>query len=527
MRSHFRVVLGMVAGIALLMILILGFNVGGEALHKVGVFSPLLGAFIGGILVLVSANIPIRPEENVEPWLRREKTAWTLIGYGCIAWGIGECFWRYYLSQGQSPFPSLADLGYSSLPPLLFWGLILQPSTKRDNRRVFLLLDSLIAMGALLSIAWFLLLGSLAQSPAESVLAKFLGLYYPTTDVALLSCIIFLLLRGQDRLYQTPARRVGLLVAGLGLAIFAVSDFYFNVQQNLGTFVDGSWGDLGWPLGMMTIGMAVYLRRFLPGTAGRVTGEPAEQDTRRLHFGPAQTLPYFLLAFLFFVLAFNVLSSDKGQQDIRPVLLIATLFVTGLVVLRQVVTMLDNERLMRNQATTLQQLEKVYQDIEKRKNILEVGVNHLKEVQTRLANGDVRARAQIMGGDLWPLATGLNLMADRMMRSEYNQRYAQKLAKAVSDFGQALERKRDEGRFVLPASCLDVQEMHSLIRVLGLGSGTSQSAPYPTPPRPMNSPLTFSSETTAPSFPHQPPASSMRERREPGKQRQYIPPKIP
>jgi len=62
MRSHFRVVLGVVAGIALLMILILGFNVGGEALHKVGVFSPLLGAFIGGILVLIFANIPIRPE---------------------------------------------------------------------------------------------------------------------------------------------------------------------------------------------------------------------------------------------------------------------------------------------------------------------------------------------------------------------------------------------------------------------------------------------------------------------------------
>ena len=519
MRSHTRVVLGTVVGIAFLMILLLGFHVGGDALHKIGVFSPLLGAIIGGTLALVSANTPMRRKENVEPWFRRERLAWTLIGCGCIAWGIGECFWRYYLSQGQSPFPSLADLGYTSLPPLFFWGLIMLPSSKSDNKRVFLLLDSLIAMGALLSIAWFLLLGSLAQTPGESGLAKFLGLYYPTTDIALLSCIIFLLLRGPDRLYQVPARRVGLLVVGIGLVIFAVSDFYFNVQQNLGTFVDGSWGDLGWPLGMMTVGVAVYLRRFLPGTADRVIGEPVEQDTRRFRFGPAQTLPYFLLAFLFFVLAFNVLSTDKGQQNIRPVLLIATLIVTGLVVVRQVATMLENERLMRNQATTFLQLERVYQDIEKRKDVLEVGINHLKEVQSRLANGDVRARAQIMGGDLWPLATGLNLMADRMMRSESNQRYAQKLARAVSDFSQALERKRDEGRFVLPTSCIDVPEMHSLIRVLGLGSasGAQRSTPYPAPPRQGSSPLSLFSETTAPPFPQQPSASPMRQRKQPGK----------
>ena len=116
-------------------------------------------------------------------------------------------------------------------PSPVFLGLILLPSS-RGHKRTFLLLDSLIAMGAMLSIAWFLLLGSLAQTPAESVLAKFLGLYYPTTDIALLSCIVFLLLRGPDRISQAPARRVSLLVLGLGLGVYAISDFNFNVLQN-------------------------------------------------------------------------------------------------------------------------------------------------------------------------------------------------------------------------------------------------------------------------------------------------------
>ncbi len=428
MRSHFRVVLGSVGGVAVLMIAILGFHIGGEELLKFGVYSPLLGAFIGGILILVSTNTPFGRQEKVEPWLGREQVAWMLFGGGCIAWGIGECFWRYYVAQGQSPFPSLADFGYSSFAPLVFWGLLWQPFSRSSaHRHIFLLLDSVIAMGALLSIGWFLLLGPLAQTPAGSTLGKFLGIYYPTADIALLSYIIFLLLRGHDPIYQAR-------------------------------------------------GVAAYLRRFLPtSTAANAQEKQETEPIRPLSFGPAQAVPYFLLAVLFLVLAINLFSSDGTQQYIRPVLIIATLIVVGLVIVRQIVTIRDNERLMREQVATLEKLEQVYEDIAKRKAELEVGVTHLKEVQTRLANGDVRARASIMDGDLWPLANGLNLMADRMMRSEQRQRHAQKAIKAVGDLSLALERRNGRIPFVLPASCLDAPpELHHLLLVMGLkpASGT-------------------------------------------------------
>ena len=311
-------------------------------------------------------------------------------------WGIGECFWRYFLSIGQNPFPSVADFGYSSLPILVFLGLILQPSSGTGRRRILVLLDSLISMGAILAIAWFLLLGSLAQAPGEANLAKFLGLYYPTTDMALLSCVVFLLLRGQGRVYQVTARRVSLLVLGVGLCIFATSDFIFNIQQNAGTYVDGTWVDLGWPLGMMTIGVAVYLRRFLPATSGEAIEERVRRRSERFVFGPAQSIPYALLAVLFTVLVVNVLSTESGQLSIRPVLIIATMIVVGLVVVRQIITILDNERLVREQATMLEQLEMVNQRIAEHSAELEAGVTHLKEIQTRLANGDVHARARLI-----------------------------------------------------------------------------------------------------------------------------------
>jgi hypothetical protein len=465
----------------------MGFHMGNAAIFKIGDFSPLVGSFIGGILVLVCINIPESLGEEVEPWLKRERMAWNLIGLGCLGWAIGECFWRYYLSQGESPFPSLADLGYSSFPPLCFAGLILQPFSRSNRRQIFLALDSLVAMGALLSIAWFLLLGSLANAANETFLAKFLGLYYPVADIALLSCIIFILLGGPNRFYQARARRIGLLILGLGLAVFALSDFIFNFQQNLGTFVEESWVDLGWPLGMMVIGIAAYLRRFLPAGAGieRPLSGQTRQEGENFRLGAWQILPYALLGILFCILIFNVLSSDPAQQSIRPVLLISTIIVTGLVVARQILTMLDNERLMLKQADTLKQLEVVYQDIEKRQASLEEGVGHLKEVQIRLANGDVGARVQNVNNDLWPLAAGMNLMADRLMRAEHIQKNAQKVTKAISDLDMALKRKQDGGPFVFPLSCLDIPEIHGLVWTLGLGSAngiprpSTPSSPFP------------------------------------------------
>jgi hypothetical protein len=325
-------------------------------------------------------------------------------------------------------------------------------------------------MGSLLAIAWFLLLGSLAQAPGEANFAKFLGLYYPTADIALLSCVVFLLLREQGRVFHVTASRISLLILGVGLCVYAIADFNFNVQQNLGTFVDGTWPDLGWPLGMMTVGVAAYLRQFLPASiGGNSSDEQEKKRSRQLSFGLPQAVPYLLLALLFLVLVINVFSSDKTQQNIRPVLIVVTLVVVSLVVVRQIVTILENDHLIYEQVKVHEQLEQVYQDIALRQATLEAGVANLKAVQTRLANGDVRARAALVGGDLWPLANGLNIMADRMMRSEQRQKYAEKIIQALGDLCLALEQRGGKTPFVLPASCLDAPpELQQFLLVMGV-----------------------------------------------------------
>lgn len=473
MHLRERVVLGVFVGISILMVIFLGSPLGGAGALSVRNFCPLVGAFLGGVVVLGCANHPNYWPGNGETSLKNERLAWTLIGLGLVAWFFGETIWRYYRALGLNPFPSWADFGYASYPPLVFVGLLLLPSAQRTHKQRFLIMDSLISVGALLSIAWFLLLGSLAQTPNESLLAKALGLYYPMTDTLLLSCTVFLLLRGSD---QSTTRRLSLFITAVGLLILTASDFSFNVQSNLGTYMEGTWADLGWPLGFMIIGLAAYIRYFWPTTK---VEQQLDQNKQQRTFGMAQAMPYFLLLVLFVLLVFNVLSKDSTQESIRLVLVSATMIVLGLVLVRQILTMQENTQLMQEQQSMIQEMETINQQIAERNTQLEVGITHLKEIQTRLANGDVHARAYIAGGELWTLANGLNLMADRMMRSDRNQKDAQTITKAISELTQALMRMKNGYPLVLPVSCLHIPEMHLLFQALGLKEETETSARSP------------------------------------------------
>lgn len=483
--SRIRNVLFGVAGLAILLILFVLFHLGGISWE----FSQLVGAMVGGILTLYAARLPIRDEEDVEPWLGREQIAWTLVGCGLIMWGLGESVWRYYILTNQSPFPSYADIGYSSLPPLVFIGLLLQPSSGLGRSRLLTLLDSLIAMGSLLVIGWFLLLGTLALASSEDQLAKFLGLYYPTSDIALLSSVVLLLLRGQGRLYQTTARRISFLIFGLGLVFFATSDFIFNIQQNANVYVEGTWVDLGWPLGILTIGVAAYLRRMLPLTSADMIEARLQKRTDSVSFGPAQYITYLLLAVVFSVLLFNVFSTDKTQIAIRPVLLIGTVCVVALVVARQVFTILENEHLTRRQADALDRLERANTQIEEQAKLisernaaLEIGVQHLKDVQARLANGNLRARASLTSGELLPLAASLNLMAERLSRVEQVDAYARALRETIQELSAAIERYKHGRPLLLPASCKNFPEIMRLLAVLGIRESNEARPAPPSPP---------------------------------------------
>ena len=501
MHSLPRNLITLVAWVAAGMIIIVVSHIGGTFAHVVGQFSPHTGAFIGGSLTLFSATIPMSKREKNEPWIGFEQLSWILIGLGVIMWGFGDTLWRYYISIGQAPFPSLADIGYSSFPLLAFTGLLLLPSPHVKSKRFILLMDSLISMGSIFAIAWYLLLGSLAQAPGEANLAKFLGIYYPFSDTALLSCVVFLLLRGQGNIYKVRARRISLLVVGLGLCFFVASDFMFNIQQNAGTYVEATWIDLGWPLGMMTIGVAACLRRFLPSAPEALSRQKQEKRTEERTLNPLTFVPYYLLASLFVALACDILSTNPGQVVVRPILLFTTLGVVGLVIVRQIAIIRENILLTEQQAEALEDLEMANRRVEEQArqisehNVeLERGIAHLVDVQASLANGNLHARAHLTKGVLISLAGSLNIMAERLMRLGEATAYARRLAKGLNDVSGIFEHSAATGsRITIPESCADLVEIHRLLVALGM------KRMYPAPPT-NGQPKTSTSAASRPSI---------------------------
>lgn len=492
LNKQSRALIGTMVVLAALMIMIVGLHWFGETILTYGLYSQLVGAVLSGIVIIVSVSIPIRFGEGAEPWLEREHLSWILIGVGALMWGLGEAVYRVLLARNLPTFPALSDVGYASLPPLMFIGLLLQPSSGAGRARLLVIFDSLISMGSILALAWFFLLGVMAQSPDQADLAKFLGLYYPISDMALLSCVAFLLVRGQGQAYEVTARRVSLLLIALGLAIFAISDFNYNFQNNMGTYDDGTWADLGWPLGLMIVAVGAHLRRFLPVTSGEIVEQRVRSRAERFFFGPQQVIPYFLLGLLFIVLVVNVLSNDPVQVWNRPVLLAATLCVVGLVVVRQLITQLENERLSRRQAVSLESLAVAHARVEEQARLiadhnisLEEGIAHLKEIQAQIANGNLRARARINSGNLVSLAGSFNLMAERLTRLGQADAYAQRLRRALSDLSRAFEIYRSSGRFTAPASCAEFPDLQRLLLSMGLKpSPTSSEVQAPNTPFP-------------------------------------------
>jgi hypothetical protein len=483
MHSRTKVLLGLVVLVVIIgMVVFVTFHLGEVFALRVGQFAPLLGAFIGGGLVLLTVTLPTATKGALD-WKGRERTSWLLMGLGIVAWGMGEAIWRSSVSLGRSAFPSFADSGYALFPLLAIISLLVKPSFDAKSRGIALLMESFILTGSLWSIAWYHVLGNLAQPMTGMSLAKILVLYYPASDIILLSYILFLLLHEQEDTYRSLRGRMSKLVVGLGLSCFVVSDFLFHIQQPVGMSVESPWIDLGRFLGLLTIGIAAYVGRVPLARRERHQRRP-EEDLRNHLLSPLQFIPYGLLVWLFVVVIRNILATDSLQQAIRPVLLLSALTVFGLVMVRQIVTIREDRRVAQQQTQALEQLTQANRHMEEQAHLtaelqteLERDIEHLRNVQASLANGDLHARATLTHGALWPLAANLNLMAGRLARTAQDTQYAQRLVKTLAELSVALDRGMP---LDIPASCYDFPEISQLVaalRVQELSSDTEGRMP--------------------------------------------------
>jgi two-component system, cell cycle response regulator len=211
--------------------------------------------FYEGLELLASLSILARAA-----FVRAERPAWFFIGAGLFATTCGDIVYDFWF-HGNPPFPSAADIGYLAFYPLLYVGIVLLLRTRVSTFGASLWLDGLLAATAAGALGTSVLLEVVVRSTHGSPLVVLTNIAYPLGDVLLLALLVFVF--SVTRWRPGPAWA---LIA-TGLVFNTVGDAIYLYQSAVGTYVEGRFFDLTWPLSLVLIGLSAWQQ---PGRVPRV-----------------------------------------------------------------------------------------------------------------------------------------------------------------------------------------------------------------------------------------------------------------
>jgi PAS domain S-box-containing protein len=320
---------------------------------------PLLAALplcFGGLLRRMWERVT--SQAHLRPALRRgQRWAPVLLGLGIFSWVFGQAVFTYYeWALGRPPpLPSIADVGYLSVYPFLLLGILMLPAHPIPvASRTRIALDGLMIMTAAVTFSWYFILGPVMQQGSESTLSKVVSSAYPLADIVLIACLIILASRPEE---HTLLPAVSLLALGLILIVIADSNFvYWSLHD---AYATGTLPDVGWALGYMLVALGAFAARMAP-TEG-ATMSPGEQSERSSTVAPlleqrlwTSLLPYALVPAVG-ILVVYAWRQSAGSNSLATGVYIGGALLLGLMVLRQVLTIVENARLYnRLQRTHLQ-----------------------------------------------------------------------------------------------------------------------------------------------------------------------------
>jgi diguanylate cyclase (GGDEF)-like protein/PAS domain S-box-containing protein len=263
----------------------------------------------------------------------RDRLALVLVGTGPLSWGLGQCAYVYYESVlGEDvPLPSLADVGYLSMIPLLAAGLLMVPAGAQNMaNKVRTVLDGLMVAAALLLVSWALLVQPMltAGHGAGGTLA--IGLAYPLGDLVIVTIVFYMV----ARMRQVGAVPMPLTLIGTGIVTFGVADSGYAYLTMTDRYHSGAVTDLGWFAGFTLITLAA-----LCPVESRTSAHRKPTDGRPI----ALMMPYLVVVVSVFATTVEVLRTGHVDTFASVTRSLMILMIVG----RQVLSLLDNRALTR------------------------------------------------------------------------------------------------------------------------------------------------------------------------------------
>lgn len=255
----------------------------------------------------------------------RARRSWAVMAAAFGAAALGEAIWGWYelVAKRETPFPSLADAAYLSFPVLALVALLLRPSAAlRRKRRARSVLDGLLVAGSLFNISWVTALGSVYHAGGQGPLAFGIGIAYPASDVVLLTLTLVVLAHARTR--------QGLVPLVWGLMALALSDSAFSYFTADGNYQSGNLLDVGYLVGYLLLAEAA-LRDRAPSSS-------TEAD--------ADSLPSLLLPYLPAAVGVGIAVWQFRPGLHNPAVVVGSVLLV-LLLARQLLTLLDNQRLLK------------------------------------------------------------------------------------------------------------------------------------------------------------------------------------
>ena len=258
------------------------------------------GGLVGAALICVARAA----------WVREERLAWGLIGFGLIAWSAADLYYTLVLSKLEAPpYPSISDAGWLVFYPACWIAVVLLMRRRIREFHASLWLDGLVAaLGVAALSAALVLPPILAMSLEGEPAAVAVNLAYPVGDGLLLMLLIGALALTGWR----PDRSLALV--GIGLALSGVADIAY-----LSAIADGqadapAWAFWLWPASALA------------------TAAGAWQPVERAHAIRVEGRRLLALPFGAMAAALVLLLIDHFERasDTAVVLAFATLAVAGL-----------------------------------------------------------------------------------------------------------------------------------------------------------------------------------------------------
>ncbi len=272
--------------------------------------------------------------------LKKEKIRyyWLLTAVATFSYGVGMVIFRYHFTFNPDTHnTSLSDLfWYISIILYIFALVFVQSLTKNISKTVQYIFDIIIVMIVVSSISWHFVIAPILDSAIElGLMYTVVSVSYPIAILVMLFALLSLYYMSQSVL---PKKVFIINVIAFSILLFAnMADLYLKLNN---IYLSGSYIDPLWPLSMLLFGLASVYNKKECRVLEQTETEQKRNSGKIIDFITIKLmLPYLSVITIFIFMIF------QGNLAINS-LVIGSIASTLLIIIRQILTLVQNSELI-------------------------------------------------------------------------------------------------------------------------------------------------------------------------------------